>query len=124
MIDSMSRPDRTQQTDFGKRLRALREAAGFTQVYMADKLGISQPSYLAWESFAVALRPEQIEQLAAVLGVEVVELFGKPAKLKKPAKRGPAGKTDEVFQTVAKLPRHKQARIIDVVKAMVAQHAA
>jgi transcriptional regulator with XRE-family HTH domain len=123
MIEDMSRPDRSQPSAFGQRLRSLREAAGLTQKQLADQLGISQPSYLAWEAYNVALKPDQIEQLASVLDVEIADLFDSP-KRKKPAKRGPPGKTEQVFQSVAKLPRHKQQRILGVVEALVAQVSA
>jgi transcriptional regulator with XRE-family HTH domain len=123
MIADMPRPDRSQPSAFGQRLRSLREAAGLTQKHMAEQLGISQPSYLAWEAYSVAIKPDQIEQLASLLAVEVADLFGAP-KRKKAAKPGPPGKTEQVFQTVAKLPRHKQQRILGVVEALVAQESA
>ena len=115
------RPTKSENTDFAERLRTLREAAGLSQREMARRLEISQPSYLAWETYNVALKPEQVTSLAEALGVEVGELFGIEAK---PGKRGRTAKIEQVFDTVSELPRSKQQRIVGVVEALLAQETA
>jgi len=87
---------------------------------MARRLEISQPSYLAWESYNVALKPEQITCLAEALGVGVGELFGIMPKARK---RGRPAKLEKIFTAVSELPRSKQQRIVGVVEALVAQEA-
>jgi len=114
------RPTKSENTDFALRLRSLREAAGFSQREMARRLEISQPSYLAWESYNVALKPEQITSLADALGVKVDELFGTSPK---PSKRGRTAKLEKVFNNVNELPRSKQQHIVGVVEALLAQNA-
>jgi transcriptional regulator with XRE-family HTH domain len=114
------RPSKSERADFAARLRALRETAGLSQRDMAGRLGISQPSYVAWESYNVALKPEQITELAKVLGIGVAELFDSP---KSQSSRGPAGKAKRVFETVSQLPRSQQQKILEVVEAMIERHS-
>ncbi len=115
------RPTKSENTDFAERLRSLREAAGLSQREMARRLDVSQPTYLAWESYNVALKPEQITSLAEALGVEVGELFGSAPK---PGKRGRTAKLEQIVDTVSELPRSKQQRIVGVVEALLAQETA
>jgi transcriptional regulator with XRE-family HTH domain len=115
------RPSKSSQSNFALRLRALREAAGLSQRELARQLGISQPSYVAWESYNVALKAEQLTKLAEALGVTVEQLFEETATGKQ--QRGPAGRIRQVFEQVSKLPRSQQQRIIGVVEALVAQTA-
>jgi transcriptional regulator with XRE-family HTH domain len=117
------RPERSERSTFSERLRSLREAAGISQRGMAAKLGISQPSYQAWEAYNVALKPEQLAQLAEALAVPIESFFDSPAKTKAAKKRGPAGKAQQVFEMVSKLPKPKQDRILGVVEALLAQEA-
>ncbi|MGH9426856.1 MAG: helix-turn-helix domain-containing protein [Terriglobia bacterium] len=114
------RPSNSERSSFGARLCALRQAAGLTQQQVAAQLGISQPSYALWERSNVALKPEQLTQLARILGVRIEELLEKPQISKR--RGGPTGRVRRVFETVSQLPRHQQRKIIDVVEAFVAQH--
>ena len=115
------RPERSERSTFSERLRSLREGAGLSQRAMAAKLAISQPSYQAWEAYNVALKPEQLSQLAAALGVSIEAFFESPAKTKTLKKRGPAGKAQQVFELVSQLPKPRQDRILGVVEALLAQ---
>jgi transcriptional regulator with XRE-family HTH domain len=114
------RPSKSERSDFGSRLYALREAAGLSQREVAAQLGISQPSYALWERNDVALRPDQLVKLAAVLGVRVEALLNPPSESNR--RGGPAGKAKRVFETVSQLPRGQQQKILEVVEALVAQH--
>jgi len=114
------RPAKHPRTAFGERIFAAREAANLSQAEVAEKLGLSQNAYAMWERHPVALRPQQIEQLAAILGVSVEALFGKiplPAKLP-----GPLGRAKKAFDAVSRLPRSKQARVLDMVESLVRVH--
>ena len=103
------RPAKTKRSDFGARLHDAREAKGLSQAQVADKLGIAQQSYAAWERRQVALRPQQLAQIAALLEVTAEHLLGLTAK---PRGSGPAGKARLVFERVSKLPRATQQRIL------------
>ena len=114
------RPSKRPRTLFGQRVHEAREALGLSQAEVAAKLGINQASYGAWEREPVALRPEQVEQLAKILNVSIEQLYGvSPPK----SRGGPVGKVRRVFEAVSGLPRTQQAKIIEVVEALVAKHA-
>ena len=112
------RPASQPRTPFGERLHAAREARGLSQAQVAEQLGMSQNAYACWERKPVALRPDQIEKLAEILGVSVDVLFngnGGPDR-----KGGPTGKARRVFDEVSRLPRKRQQRIVSVVEDMLA----
>lgn len=116
----MGRPTDRERTQFGQRLVAAREEAGLSQRELADKLDITQRALSWWEREPVALRPEQIAQLANALCVSTDYLLG----VGTPKRRGtgPSGKARRVFEAVSKLPRHQQQKIVDVVETFVAGH--
>jgi transcriptional regulator with XRE-family HTH domain len=119
---NLGRPTDRQRTAFGERIAAAREIAGISQRELADRLGITQRALSWWEREPVALRPEQIAALAAALGVSADFLLG----LREPKARtsGPAGKARRVFETVSKLPRHQQDKIVDIIETLLAGHHA
>lgn len=111
------RPAKTKRSEFGTRLHAAREAAGLSQAAVAEKLGLAQQSYAAWERRNVALRADQLQQLAAILGVGSDQLLGQePAKTRA---AGPVGKLRQVFERASKLPRAQQAKVAEFVEAFV-----
>jgi hypothetical protein len=87
-----------------------------------SKLGVTQQSYAAWERRPVALKPEQITQLCGILEVPAEALVGKANGHAR--KGGPVGKARLMFEQVSKLPHHQQKKILEVVQALVSQHAA
>jgi transcriptional regulator with XRE-family HTH domain len=115
------RPCKQREYPFGARLHAAREALGLSQAEVADKLGINQASYGAWERDPVALRPEQIQKLAEVLSVSVEHLFGEDEK--KQHKGGPVGKARRIFEELSKIPRSQQTHVLTVVEGFVRQYA-
>jgi hypothetical protein len=57
--------------------------------------------------------------MAKVLGVSVEQILGvAPFAERRP---GPVGKTQKVFEEVARLPRSQQEKIIEIVGALVDQ---
>ena len=111
------RPAKYPRTAFGERVYAAREAAGLSQAEAAEQLGLSQNAYAMWERRPIALRPQQIEQLAGVLGVPVESLFGKIPLPAKPS--GPLGRAKKAFESVSQLPRSQQTHVLDLVESLV-----
>lgn len=111
------RPTKSNRSDFAKRLRDLRLAAGLSQTQVAEQLGISQPSYADWERRNVALRPEQLEALSKTLGVTIADLFPQLAS----RRTGPIGKARERFKVISGMPRSQQRKILEVVDGLLAQ---
>jgi transcriptional regulator with XRE-family HTH domain len=114
------RPSKRPRPPFGARLHALREAAGLSQKQLADKLGITQGAYAWWERHPVALRPDQIGDLAAALGVPPAQLLADAPAKKRGS--GPVGRMRQVFEAASKLPRTQQQQIAAVVAAFLSQH--
>jgi transcriptional regulator with XRE-family HTH domain len=104
------RPAKTKRTEFGERLLAARQQLGLSQAQVAEKLGITQPSYAGWERRQTAIKPEHLVQLTAILNVTVDYLLGKENGRKHSG--GPAGKARQVFERVSQLPRATQQRIL------------
>jgi len=115
------RPTDTPRPAFGERLFKLREQKGFTQVYVAEKLGISTRAYAFWERKPIALHAEQIAQLAKIFEVSADFIVGSDSQ--KPKRNGPKGKLEKVFEELQQLPKSKQQQIVGVVEAFVAQEA-
>ncbi|KEQ34088.1 helix-turn-helix family protein [Streptococcus mitis] len=62
--------------DFSERLKNLRKQANFTQVEVAEKLGISQPAYASWERSVTKPTQENLVKIAQVLNASVDYLVG------------------------------------------------
>ena len=59
----------------GQKLRLLREYRNYSQVYIADQLGITQNAYSRIENNQTRLTAERLEKLAAILKVPLMELL-------------------------------------------------
>ena len=115
------RPSTKERPAFGARLHALREQAGLSQQQLAERLDMTQRAYAYWERNPVALRPDQLQQLAAALSVNVEELLGESASKKRG--NGPAGKMRQLFDAASRLPRNQQQKITAVLEPFILQHA-
>ena len=62
--------------EFSERLKELRRKSNFTQVEVAEKLGISQPAYASWERGVKKPTQENLVKIAQVLDVTVDYLVG------------------------------------------------
>ncbi len=114
------RPSKHPRTPFGERVLAARQAAGLTQAQVADELGITQHAYAYWERHPVALRPEQVQQLAAALNVSVESLMNEKAPRGRAS--GPTGKARQVFEAVSKMPRRQQEKVFAVLEPFIREH--
>jgi transcriptional regulator with XRE-family HTH domain len=78
-------PMKTSQ--FGMRLKELREAAGMTQRQLGEAAGVGQRSVSHWEQGLRGPSWENVVALADALGVDCRSFLKKPADVK-PAGRG------------------------------------
>lgn len=115
------RPPKTKRSPFGQRLAAAREQKGFSQKQVADLLGMKQQSYAVWERRSMALRPDQLVQVARLLEVSVDALVGHQSR--PPRAAGPAGKARRFFDAISKLPRHQQEKVFSLLAPFIDQHA-
>lgn len=65
---------------FGANIRQLRQERGWTQLELAEKLGISQKAITSYEREAREPNLEKIQQLAKVFEIPIEVLFGQPQK--------------------------------------------
>jgi len=111
------RPTKRERPPFGERLAEARTKAGLSQAELAERMGINQRLITHWERRSVTLKPDQLTALAAALNVSADQLLGiKPAR-----QSGPTGRVRQVFDSVSKLPRRQQHKVIEFVEAFVAQ---
>lgn len=75
-----TKPVRPEYLALGRRLRALMDARGFDQSFVARRLGIEPQSVQQWIRGQTAPRGYRIEALAALLDVEPWQLLGSPAR--------------------------------------------
>ena len=59
---------------YGNKIRAFRILRGFSQEYMAEKLGINQNTYSRIETNKHKVSVEQVETIAKELGVSIVDI--------------------------------------------------
>lgn len=60
-------------------LKKLRLEAQMTQSFLANRVGVTQPTYQRWESGAVPIPVKQLAKLCEALGVTADQIAGKPA---------------------------------------------
>src|SRR5690606_27223622 len=65
---------------FGRRLRAAREAAGLSQAFVGERLGVSRQAVGQWETGETSPNPETLRILADLYEVSVDSLLGRQAK--------------------------------------------
>ena len=107
-------------TDLAKELPSrvveLRKAAGLTQVHVCEKLGITKGRYGHYETGIRRFPISLIPKLAEALGCSEADLFANQAR---PKKRGPTSRIEQVAERISKLPRKKQAMILDMVEGAI-----
>jgi transcriptional regulator with XRE-family HTH domain len=79
-------------------------------------MGISQPSYAAWERREVALTASQLGTLAKTFRCEVADFFHHESPKRG---RGPTGRASKTFEELSKLLRSKQKDIVDLVENLI-----
>jgi transcriptional regulator with XRE-family HTH domain len=99
------------------RLKALREAAGLSQRELARQIGQDQSNVHYWENTGKIPRSDVLAPMAKALGVTVEDLLGE-ARPKRVAK--PGGKLGQVFESVSRLPRRQQEKIVEIFETVLA----
>jgi len=64
-----------QQFEIGKNIRVFREIKGYSQDYMANKIGISQRTYSNIEADKSKVDTELIKSIASVLEIDPIRLL-------------------------------------------------
>ena len=101
-----------QAQQLPQRILQLRKAAGLTQNDMAQALGITHGRYGHYERGFRRIPISFLPQIAETLGCSEADLFGSDQTSQR--KRGPASRADQLVERLNKLPRTKQALILDI----------
>ncbi len=60
-----------------KCLKELRQKCGYTQIILAEKMGVSQSSLAGWETGDSFPAAEKLPKLADILGCTIDQLYGR-----------------------------------------------
>ena len=112
------RPTITKPLDFhgetiGQRLTQLRKQRGYTQVELAEKIGIRQVLVSAYEKDRRGLSAEMAIHFALALDVSLDELL-RP-KGKKVSGKNPSRKVLRRLEEIEKLPPHQQNYLLKTI---------
>jgi len=116
------RPSSKEPSEHGARLAALRQAAGLSQLQLAQAIGIPQRTLSFYEREADHVPSNLLPALAKALGVPVDVILG-TAELAK-SKRGPKSKLERQLEAVRKLPPSKQQFVIQLLDQLLAGNTA
>ena len=116
------RPPSRERTTLGERIASARLQAGLTQTDLANRASVTQRVIAYWEREAVSLRPEQVQALADALNISADDLLGRKAT--KARGNGPVGRAKKLFDSISRLPRHQQEKIISILEPFVREHVA
>jgi hypothetical protein len=83
-------------------------------------IGEPQQNIALWEQSDKPPRSDAVPKLAQALGVRVVDIFDLAEA--PPRKSGPTGRLRAIFETVAKLPRRQQEKVMEFVTAFVSHY--
>jgi len=101
------------------RIVALRKEAGFTQVQLADALGVSQPVVSSIERGELRVHGELIVQLSKLFKVSADEILGIQTPKKKSDKMTPEmQRLWKKFQQIAAWPEKDQRAVIRIINTM------
>lgn len=103
------------------KLRQLREAAGLSLRELARQIDQHPTNVSYWERTGQPPRSDVLMPIAQALGVSVQELLGEAAPKRAAA---PAGKLGRVVETLTKLPRRQQDKVVEMIETILAGHHA
>jgi len=121
-IMSAGRPPSKPRTSLGDNIAFARKESGITQSQLAKKIGVTQRVITYWEREPVALKPQQLSNLADALDVSTDFLLGREEK--KPRQNAPTGKATKILSQISTLPRKQQERLIEQIEISIAGYQA
>lgn len=114
----------------GTKIRVIRELRGYSQAYLAEKLGIAQNSYSRIESNQTKLDTAMLAKIAAELGVSPAELLNtEPTVINFAPNQGTQGSvtlstsiaTRRSFSRRCWLRRTRRSRLLKIIEDLVAR---
>lgn len=116
-VDTMPRKKIEDPTSFGARLAAFRKAAGYTQVELAEELGVSQRMMAYYESPQANPPATLLPAIAKALGVTTDELLGATpiSKRTKPT----SSRLQRRLQQLEKLDPRKKRQLLQLLDTFI-----
>jgi len=112
--DLMPRTHQDAEETPGERLARLRKERGWTQVELAERVGITQTLLSDYERGKLRLNADMIVQLANALETTTDELL-KPAASRLPLRRKPSLRLQRRMEKIEKLPAHQQNYLLKTI---------
>ncbi len=111
----------TQGESFGDRLARLRKERGFTQVELAEKIGIIQALISDYERGKLRPYADVVVRFALVLGVTTDELLGLERARPVASARNPNRRFLRRLDSVDSLPKRDQDALLRTIDAFLAR---
>ncbi len=99
---------------FGQRLARLRKERGFTQVEIAERVGIIQALVSDYERDKLRLNAEMVVRFSAALEITTDELL-KPKGSGSPLRRKPSLRMLRRLEKIESLPAHQQTTLLKTI---------
>ena len=110
----ISRPPNSEDETFGRRLARLRKERGFTQVEIAERVGIIQALVSDYELDKLRLNAEMVVRFATALEITTDELL-KPKDSKAPLRRKPSLRMLRRLEKIESLPANQQSTLLKTI---------
>jgi transcriptional regulator with XRE-family HTH domain len=104
----------SKDESFGQRLARLRKERGFTQVEIAERVGIIQALVSDYERDKLRLNAEMVVRFAAALEISTDELL-KPNGSKIPLRRKPSLRMLRRLEKIESLPANQQSTLLKTI---------
>ena len=111
---SIVKPRDVEQETIGQRLTRLRKERGWTQVELAERIGIIQSLISDYERDRLRMNPDMVLRFAAALEITTDELLqrngGRP-----PLRHRPSLRVLRRLEKIEKLPPHQQSTLLKTI---------
>lgn len=102
------------QETIGQRLARLRKERGWTQVELAERLGIIQSLISDYERDRLRMNPAMVVRFAAALEITTDELL-QPGAARTPLRRKPSLRVLRRLERIERLPPHQQNTLLKTI---------
>ncbi len=124
IVTTMAAKNEAFFKQMGARIAQARKERGLTQEQLAEQLGVSQQALAHYEVGRIGVASAMLPRFAELLDVSFDELLVGQPSIRIPGKRGPASRLEQQIARVSQLPKASQKAVMQVLDAMIAQHAA
>lgn len=123
IITTMAAKNEAFFKQMGARIAQARKERGLTQEQLAEQLGVSQQALAHYEVGRIGVASAMLPRFAELLDLSFDELLVGQPSIRIPGKRGPASRLEQQIARVSQLPKASQKAVMQVLDAMIAQHA-